>query len=420
MNLNYVIYPIMNKDLAECQEGKLSADELKFMKSLEAGKMIEEKQLEEDVFIKSEAKFKWYSEKLYDIDPQLGLVWKDYATISRQRKLAFQLIKQIGTNIFKGKSIMNISLPINIMSPDSVLQRLACNYRGLPLFAERTATTKDPVEKMKHYIAHTIAGLHNNLIQKKPLNPTLGETYQGCIGSDAYQVCCEQISHHPPISSLVLDCPWVTIYATQQTDARTYPNSAKVTFTGSETAIFKDEAKTTYIVEEHPTIRVGGTMLGKRTLTYENNLTITDVTNKIFAQARFDPDKQGLLERIFKKTEHHRPDFFKGFITKNKALTKDSSRKAFYSKDMISYFEGNWLENIKIDGDVYWEICTEEIKPLIDFPGSLESDSTKRPDSQAWKNEREDEAQKYKEMLENIQRNDRKLRESNEKERKTK
>ena len=43
---------------------------------------------------------------------------------------------------------------------------------------------------------------------RKPFNPVLGETWQGCL-SDGSKVFLEQISHHPPISAFQLDGPSV-------------------------------------------------------------------------------------------------------------------------------------------------------------------------------------------------------------------
>ncbi len=393
------------------KEEKLSKEELKLMKSLESGKLIEEKIVEEAMHITDKERLKWYVENLYDIDPEHGLIWKDYASISKQRKVVFQMIKQMGANLLKGTSIMNISLPISIMEPHTLLQRTACMFAYLPAFVEKLATP-DPLERFKHYLAFCISSLHFNLNQRKPLNPVLGETYQGSFGdTDRFPVYCEQISHHPPITSLILESPIATIYLTRSVEAKTSPNSAHIKNMDKHIIIFKDSKKTTYKVKQCPEILVGGTIMGKRTLSYQRELTIKDCTNKLYAQIRFDPEKQGFFEKLFKKTEGHRSDFFKGFITKNKTLLKDLSRKAFYSKEIIAYCEGNWLENIKIDGDFYWEIGKEQPAPLKDTPGCLESDSTKRPDSIALLAGNEEEAQKCKELLENIQRKDRKLRE---------
>ena len=392
------------------KEEKMSGEEIKMMKALESGKMVEDKIVEEDMLIRDNESLKWYVKNYYDIHPTDGMVWKDYAMISKQRRIIFQLVKQVGTNLLKGKSIMTISLPIQIMEPMTVIQRSPQSYAYLPHFVGKLTTT-DPIERLKHYLSFMISSLHLNLHQRKPLNPVLGETYQGYIGNEQFTICCEQTSHHPPISSMIIDTPTLTIYWSRYIEARTYPNSAFIRTTEKQKIVFKDAQNTTYKVKSFPDLRVGGILMGKRKLAYEGFLTLKDVTNKLYAQIRFDPEKQGFFEKIFKKTQPHRPDFFKGLITKNKAVLKDVTRKAFYSKEILAYIEGNWLETIKIDGDTYWEIGREEPFPLVNAANSLDSDSTKRSDSIALSQGKEDEAQKCKEVIEDIQRKDRKLRE---------
>eukprot|EP00826_Nyctotherus_ovalis_P055550 TRINITY_DN7387_c0_g1_i11.p1 TRINITY_DN7387_c0_g1~~TRINITY_DN7387_c0_g1_i11.p1 ORF type:complete len:123 (+),score=51.17 TRINITY_DN7387_c0_g1_i11:198-566(+) len=94
------------------KEVQLTAEQKKILKELEAtggeGKIEREE-------IKLEGlKYKWFIDHKYDIDPVKGLVWKDYDQISKQRKAAFQLVKDIGANILKGRSIMNVSMPITL------------------------------------------------------------------------------------------------------------------------------------------------------------------------------------------------------------------------------------------------------------------------------------------------------------------
>ncbi len=400
-------------------EHVLTADEQKFIKQVEGGKTLEEK-LEHETLHISGTKYEWFLSNLYDIDPKLGMVWKDYDQISKQRSVVFYLLKQIGSNILKGKSIMSISLPITIMEPQSMLQRLANVYTYLPAFAPKFATTTDPLERFKHYIGFSIACLHSSLQQKKPLNPVWGETYQGYLGSPEFRVYCEQTSHHPAVSNLMIDTPWFTIFATHKVEARMYPNSARVTSLGRQKVIFKDEKHTTYKVKRNPEAYLCGVILGKRAMAYEEFMEIKDVTNKLYMQARFNPEKQGFFERVFSKTTATRSDFFKGFITRNKALLKDSSRKAFYSKDMVTYFEGQWLEYVIMDGEYYWLLGREQRAGLVSQPDHLPSDSVNRTDLQALVRGNEAEAQKQKDIIEDEQRHDRKLREPFDKLRKSK
>lgn len=51
-----------------------------------------------------------------------GLVFTNTEVINKQRNVAGYLIKNIGLNLIKGKSIMNVSLPINIFDSRSILE----------------------------------------------------------------------------------------------------------------------------------------------------------------------------------------------------------------------------------------------------------------------------------------------------------
>lgn len=387
---------------------KLTADELKMLKQFEAtggeGKIERE-----EIKLKG-LKYKWFIDHKYDIDPVKGLIWKDYDQIAKQRKAAFQLVKDIGTNILKGKSIMNVSLPIYLMEPQTMLQRIANTYGYLPQYAEKIVKETDPLEKMKLYLGYSIASLHSDLQQIKPLNPIWGETYQGYLGNSSSKIYCEQVSHHPPMSQITIESPLFTVNAAHNIEAATYPTSVKISYKGKQVITFNDEQKTTYVLKERPEGQVNGLVFGQRTLHYTGCMLIKDKTNKIYAQARFNPDKQGMLEKLFGKTKATRSDFFKGLITKNKELLKDTSRKAFYSKDMLSYFEGEWLEYVIIDGDHYWELGKKQPVEIFPVHDPLPSDSSFRLDIQPLAKGDLEAAQKAKEELENLQRTDRKLR----------
>jgi hypothetical protein len=51
-----------------------------------------------------------------------GVVFNNQTVIDKQRSVAGYLIKNIGLNLIKGKSIMNVSLPINIFDTRSILE----------------------------------------------------------------------------------------------------------------------------------------------------------------------------------------------------------------------------------------------------------------------------------------------------------
>ncbi len=51
-----------------------------------------------------------------------GLIYTNNELIEKQRSVGGYIIKNIGLNLIKGKSVMNISLPINIFDTRSILE----------------------------------------------------------------------------------------------------------------------------------------------------------------------------------------------------------------------------------------------------------------------------------------------------------
>jgi len=146
-------------------------------------------------------------------------------------------------------------------------------------------------------------------------------------------------------------------------------------------------------------------------------LIIKDKVNNIFSLIRFNPDKPGFLKGFYNKwfgnQKSTRSDYFRGLITKNKEILKIKGKNVFKSKDIIAYAEGYWIEEIKFNNHSYWEIGKIVEDKLIYEENPLPSDSRYRKDLQEFFNNNIEEAQKQKENLEVIQRNDRKLREDN-------
>ena len=90
-------------------------------------------------------------------------------------------MKTLKKNLFSGKGVLNISLPVDIFNVDSNLQRVCESMSLGPEFFEKTAGKKSPLDRFKWALAF---GLSNSIIYfdvEKPFNPILGETYQGYI-----------------------------------------------------------------------------------------------------------------------------------------------------------------------------------------------------------------------------------------------
>lgn len=69
--------------------------------------------------------------------------------IKRSRNVLKYLMKKMGKNFLTGKSILNISLPVDIFSRNSNLEHLATGFSYAPLFLERATQIEDPIEQMK-------------------------------------------------------------------------------------------------------------------------------------------------------------------------------------------------------------------------------------------------------------------------------
>jgi hypothetical protein len=78
----------------------------------------------------------------------------------------------------------------------------------------------------------------------------------------------------------------------------------------------------------------------------------------------------------------------------------------------MAKFEGEWSNYFKIDDHVYWRQGEYELPELEKMSFTLPSDSTLRSDVILLKNGHEEFAQIAKIHLEEVQRNDRKLREN--------
>lgn len=95
--------------------------------------------------------------------------------------------------------MINFSLPIQICRAESALVSMGRNISYAPLLLEGSQSMT-AVERIKKIIILQISWCALALSTQKPFNPILGETYQGFL--NGCPLFMQQISHHPPVSSL--------------------------------------------------------------------------------------------------------------------------------------------------------------------------------------------------------------------------
>ena len=98
-----------------------------------------------------------------------------------QKGVLMALAKSVGRNLFSGKSILNISMPVTIFSYDSNLSLLCKSFCYAPKLLERAAKQTDLEARFKNVVAFALGCTNSYIQMDKPFNPILGETYQCLI-----------------------------------------------------------------------------------------------------------------------------------------------------------------------------------------------------------------------------------------------
>lgn len=128
------------------------------------------------------------------------MIYINQKKIDDQKGVLKFILTKIGKNILSGKSILNISLPVDIFCPESNIERLLVGMAYGPKLLE-DLNHMPLIEKLARVVCFGVSNSVMYISIEKPFNPILGETFQCWInGCPAYG---EQISHHPPIAALL-------------------------------------------------------------------------------------------------------------------------------------------------------------------------------------------------------------------------
>jgi hypothetical protein len=100
------------------------------------------------------------------------------------------------------KELYRFTIPIVWNEPLSLLQRMAENMRYSNMLLDKAAESTSPLDRIKYVAGFLVSCTSIHIARlSKPFNPLLGETYEYTSVENKYRICCEQVSHHPPVSA---------------------------------------------------------------------------------------------------------------------------------------------------------------------------------------------------------------------------
>jgi hypothetical protein len=128
------------------------------------------------------------------------------------------------------KELYRFTIPIVWNEPLTLLQRMAENMRYSNMQLDRAVTMDSPLDRMKYVAGFLVSCTSIHIARlSKPFNPLLGETYEYTCTENNYRICCEQVSHHPPVSA----------YYSESTQPTANPSVKKWKYYGSVNPIMK-------------------------------------------------------------------------------------------------------------------------------------------------------------------------------------
>ena len=217
------------------------------------------------------------------------------------------LIAKFTQNILQSKSILNISLPVFMFDKRTLQIAWAHEQKLAPILLSKAAFSSDKIERLKWVTAYLISFLHFSVIQIKPFNPMIGETFQCRVGNVDYYV--EQTVNHPITLNIYgkeINNEFI-IYGHLITDASVYLNSLYTSRLGKCFIKFKDGTLFRVMM---PPITLKGLSLGDRLFNFIEKGLVLDLTNGICSFIEMNPEELGFFESFFKSKKSF-PDYFR-------------------------------------------------------------------------------------------------------------
>ncbi|EGR34457.1 PH domain protein [Ichthyophthirius multifiliis] len=345
-----------------------------------------------------------------------GLLYLNEQLMKEQKLVIYSIVKKIGSNILNGKSIMNISMPVQLFDKKSMIQRLAKGFGHAPNFLEKGGLTNSYIEQIKYCAAFMLSSFIMGFNQEKPFNPIIGETLQGRL--NGCPIYFEQTSHHPPISNYYLYGRGYDLYGCHISAVNMGANSLTGYLQGNPIIHFKQNNQKVYCLWN--SFNLFGTAIGTRMLNCFGKAYVLNPSQNLILEIIYNPNNANGFTSLFSKKNQIdefigciykvHPGVCDKFMEAHKSLSKKQQEVSLdMNKDiveLISRASGIWNSHIDFDDVRYWDDsqdfpyrCEYEVNPLP-------SDSRFRIDMLYLLKNDLKKSQAEKELMEEVQRHD--------------
>ena len=326
----------------------------------------------------------------YLIKDKEGIFSTNQEVIKKQSGIIKDIIQQMTKGLLQGGT-MSLSLPIRIFEPRTMLERITDWFAFAPLLLKKAGSMENKIESFKQIICFSLSALFRSTQQLKPFNPMLGETYQ-CFWEDGTKMYLEHTSHIPPVSHFYINDYSDNIFSLSGYFDMQMGGMLKALVTNTMSIIPKGKI-TVYLKKlnqrisyQFPKITLGGAIFGQRYVLFDGHMKFEDRENNLKCVIAFN--------KIRKELKGKRCHDFYGriFNYDYKKEEKEKKEKPFYednmsthpfplhNKGIVSVITGSWLEEIKFDDKVYWNIKNSVAPQIFPEKEVLKSDSRYRED----------------------------------------
>ena len=325
----------------------------------------------------------------YTIKDEEGIYIKNKELTEKQNEKIKEILSQNSKETLK-YDLSSLSLPISFFEPRTILERITDLFSFAPIILKKAGAINDKLESLKQVICFSLSSLYRSLHQLKPFNSVLGETYQ-CFWEDGTKMYLEHTSYKGSISHFYIKDYKSNLfnlggYLDMQVngmDNALINNYITIIPYGKITVNLPNNNQK--ICFQYPKIIIGNIINGERYVLFDGHMKFEDRENNLKCIIGFNRKIKELKEkrvhdfygRIFKweNNNDNQKEFYEENCTENPFPTQDK-------KDIFSVITGSWLEEVKFDDKLYWNI--KESNPPQIYPEKekevLPSDSRYRED----------------------------------------